>query len=75
MLKITYFAEVLKAAEEKQTVILLVKVKPCHIKKDSELLQFKAIHDIKSSVAEQTTANREVIYSELCKRVEEILSV
>jgi len=64
----------LKAAEEKKTVILIVKVKPCHITKDSNLTQFQAIHDLKTSVAEQTTANREVFYSRLCKRVEEILS-
>jgi len=66
--------QLLRAAEEKETVILLLKVKACHLTKDSNLSQFQAIHDLKTSVAEQTTANREVIYSNLCKRVEEILS-
>jgi hypothetical protein len=64
----------LEAAKEKDTFILIIKVKACYLPANSDLRQFQAIHNLNTSVAEQTTANREVIYSDLFKRVEEILS-
>jgi hypothetical protein len=64
----------LKSAEDKGTVILPVILTPCRFTRDEQLSQFEAINDPKKPVSTLPGPAREVVYEEVCERVEEILS-
>ena len=62
----------LRTAEDKGTTIIPVILKPCRFNRDSNLKHFQAANDPNTPLILMTYGEREIVYDEVAKRVEEL---